>query len=74
MDGFKFNFLSYAQGKLNEILSRDNYAASFSCQLNFCHYCSNVLQIHLKEARKGFYLHAHAQSTHAITKMHASAE
>ena len=28
----------------------------------------------LKEARKGFYLHARAQSTHAITKMHASAE
>ena len=27
-----------------------------------------------KEARKGFWLHARAQSTHAITKMHASAE
>ena len=28
----------------------------------------------LKEARKGFWVHARAQSTHAITKMHASAE
>ena len=28
----------------------------------------------LKEARKGFYVHARAQSAHAITKMHASAE
>ena len=28
----------------------------------------------VKEARKGFSLHARAQSTHAITKMHASAE
>ena len=28
----------------------------------------------LKEARKGFSLHAHAQSTHAITKMYASAK
>ena len=27
-----------------------------------------------KEARKGFSLHARAQSTHAITKMYASAK
>ena len=27
-----------------------------------------------KEARKGFQLHARAHTTHAITKMHASAE
>ena len=28
----------------------------------------------VKEARKGFSLHARAQSTHAITKMYASAK
>ena len=28
----------------------------------------------LKEARKGFSLHARAQSTHVITKMYASAK
>ena len=36
----------------------------------FCGICSHQL----KEARKGFKVHARAQSTHAITKMHASAE
>ena len=31
------------------------------------------LLFQFKEARKGFSLHARAQSTHAITKMYASA-
>ena len=33
-----------------------------------------IRQQALKEARKGFQVHARAQSAHAITKMHASAE
>ena len=32
----------------------------------------NVTKKPLKEARKGFSLHARAQSTHATTKMYAS--
>ena len=34
----------------------------------------NELFLMFKEARKGFSLHARAQSTHAITKMYASAK
>ena len=43
-------------------------------QLATYKHASLVVRAELKEARKGFKLHVRTQSTHAITKMHTSAE
>ena len=52
--------------------------AGYSCYLPFDFESGfsfrDLLSVGVKEARKGFLVHAHAQSTQAITKMHASAE